>query len=142
MLQNVLVYTTLLSSLAALTLARSHTQTIWVGMGGSSSFIPSTITAEPGDLIEFVFDSKKHSVVRGAFMDGCNPFLGTGGFYSGKQKQVSESKSLARGKSKKRNKQTRNTKEGCGTNWKGSGRALKFIMNSEKKSLKKLTCRV
>lgn len=98
MLQHGLVHLTLLSSLVALTLASLRTQTIWVGMDGGSSFIPSTIRAEPGDLIEFVFDSRKHSVVRGAFMDGCTPFLGTGGFYSGKQKQVSEPKRYQRKK--------------------------------------------
>lgn len=71
--------------MAAPTLAK--TIPIQVGKDGNSYFKPDYVKAEVGDVVEFQFDSKEHSVVQGNFFTGCYP-IDKGGFYSGTQKKV------------------------------------------------------
>jgi len=44
-----------------------------VGKDGKLAFCPDQITAAPGDLVQFQFYPKNHSVVQGFFAKGCTP---------------------------------------------------------------------
>ncbi|KAJ6779496.1 hypothetical protein PWT90_09024 [Aphanocladium album] len=68
--------------------AAAKTVTIEVGHNGNPYFKPDYAKASVGDTIEFLFDSKEHSVVQGDWFTGCYP-IKDGGFYSGKQKNPS-----------------------------------------------------
>lgn len=60
---------------------------IAVGHLGNPYFKPDYTKADVGDVIEFRFDSKEHSVVQGDFFTGCYP-IADGGFYSGMHTSV------------------------------------------------------
>ena len=56
---------------------------VQVGPGGNLTYSPNNITnALPGEVIEFAFNPKNHSVVQSSFADPCHP-LAAGGFTSG-----------------------------------------------------------
>jgi plastocyanin len=49
------------------------THNITVGVNGQLAFGPSNISASIGDIIEFTFLAKNHSVVQSSFSQPCNP---------------------------------------------------------------------
>ncbi len=71
--------TTLL--LATASLSAASTIPVLVGKTGLT-FEPNLIHANQGDVIEFQFFAKNHSVVAGDFTTACRP-ASSGGFYSG-----------------------------------------------------------
>jgi len=48
---------------------------------GNLVFQPESITASVGDMVEFAFYPRDHSVVQGDYSKACQPL--SGGFYSG-----------------------------------------------------------
>lgn len=71
----------LLSAAALACLASG--ETIKITATSSNTFDPATITASHGDILEFHFEPKNHSVVSGLYAFPCTPMqLGTG-FFSG-----------------------------------------------------------
>ncbi|PNP38648.1 hypothetical protein TGAM01_v209777 [Trichoderma gamsii] len=71
----------LLSAAAVACLASA--ETIKITATSSNTFDPSTVTASHGDILEFHFEPKNHSVVSGLYAFPCTPMqLGTG-FFSG-----------------------------------------------------------
>lgn len=66
--------------LVALPLSLAKDITIGVGEGGLV-FYPESVTADVGDLLQFHFYPKNHSVVQGSFSSPCQPLAG--GVYSG-----------------------------------------------------------
>jgi len=46
------------------------------------TFTPNTVNATKGDILEFRFWAKNHSVVQGTWDEACKP-INTGGFFSG-----------------------------------------------------------
>lgn len=84
------VYTSSAVLCAFLSAATAKVVTIEVGHKGNPYFKPDYAKADVGDVVEFVFDSKEHSVVRGDWFTGCYP-IKDDGFYSGKQTDVRSS---------------------------------------------------
>lgn len=71
----------LLSAFALAYLANATT--IKITATSDNTFDPSTIKAADGDVLEFIFEPKNHSVVAGDYRYPCSPLeLGTG-FFSG-----------------------------------------------------------
>ncbi|KAL6697983.1 hypothetical protein J3F84DRAFT_257606 [Trichoderma pleuroticola] len=71
----------LLSAFALAYLANATT--IKITATSDNTFDPSTIKAADGDVLEFIFEPKNHSVVAGDYRYPCSPMeLGTG-FFSG-----------------------------------------------------------
>ncbi|KAM0512024.1 hypothetical protein ACHAPE_009268 [Trichoderma viride] len=71
----------LLSAAAVACLASA--ETIKITATSSNTFDPSSVTASHGDILEFHFEPKNHSVVSGLYAFPCTPMqLGTG-FFSG-----------------------------------------------------------
>ncbi|KAL6881365.1 hypothetical protein J3F83DRAFT_765565 [Trichoderma novae-zelandiae] len=61
----------------------AHAKTIKITATSDNTFDPSTVKASDGDVLEFVFEPKNHSVVAGDYRYPCSPLeLGTG-FFSG-----------------------------------------------------------
>ncbi|EED22312.1 conserved hypothetical protein [Talaromyces stipitatus ATCC 10500] len=46
---------------------------VQVGLNGSLEFSPNSIQANPGEVVQFQFMAKNHSVVQSAFSDPCAP---------------------------------------------------------------------
>jgi plastocyanin len=61
--------------------AAAEVQTVQVGNGGFT-FVPDTITADKGDVIQFVIHST-HSVANSAFDSPCLPISGSASIWSG-----------------------------------------------------------
>ncbi|KJZ79268.1 hypothetical protein HIM_01419 [Hirsutella minnesotensis 3608] len=72
---------TLLAAAAAVYVARGDT--IRITAQDTNTFNPDTITAKPGDILEFHFQAKNHSVVSGTYESPCSPLQLGNGFYSG-----------------------------------------------------------
>ena len=70
----------ILLPLIALPLSIAKTIPIGVGEGGLV-FNPSSVTADIGDVLQFHFYPRNHSVVQGSFSSPCQPLAG--GVYSG-----------------------------------------------------------
>ncbi|UNI21868.1 Peroxisome-assembly ATPase [Purpureocillium takamizusanense] len=69
--------------MAAALACLSHADTIKITATSKTTFDPSTVRAKQGDVLEFHFQSRNHSVVSGAYENPCSPLrLGTG-FFSG-----------------------------------------------------------
>ena len=66
--------------LIAVPLSLAKSITIGVGEGGLV-FQPESVTANVGDLLQFHFYPKNHSVAQGSFSSPCQPLAG--GVYSG-----------------------------------------------------------
>ena len=66
--------------LIAVPISLAKSITIGVGEGGLV-FKPESVTADVGDLLQFHFYPKNHSVVQGSFSTPCQPLAG--GAYSG-----------------------------------------------------------
>lgn len=72
-------YITLATNLALLAFTNASTHTVTVGDGGLK-FTPNSTIASVGDVVEFHYYPKNHSVVQGSFS---NPCMSTSGFFSG-----------------------------------------------------------
>lgn len=81
----------------AAVVALASAKTIRIDSGPTLVFKPDNVTAEAGDLLEFHFYSKNHSVAQGDFASACQP-VKTAGFFSGyvPVSGTSESVSIAR----------------------------------------------
>jgi len=73
---------TLISALAALPLALAVTHDVTVGAAGMLEYNPSFITAMQGDIVQFTFMPKNHTVTQSSFAAPCVPLSGgiTSGF--------------------------------------------------------------
>ena len=72
----------LASVLPLITVPLTLAKTISIGVGqGGLVFEPESVTADIGDLLQFHFYPKNHSVVQGSFSSPCQPL--TPGVYSG-----------------------------------------------------------
>jgi len=71
--------------LAVVVLAlRAGAATIPIAVGRNGlTFTPNTVTATEGDVLEFRFWARNHSVVQGTWSTGCVPESNGGGFFSG-----------------------------------------------------------
>jgi plastocyanin len=62
---------------------QANAKTIRINAGqGGLVYNPNSVTADMGDVVEFHFFPKNHSVVAGDFQNPCHP-APTGGFFSG-----------------------------------------------------------
>ncbi|KAI0705949.1 Cupredoxin [Cytidiella melzeri] len=77
-------FLTLLPTLLAVGSAFAASTNVIVGNNGTLTFTPSSITAAPGDLINFVFVAGNHSVTQSSFGTPCEN-ISTGGLDSGFQ---------------------------------------------------------
>ncbi|KAF9466673.1 hypothetical protein BDZ94DRAFT_1157529 [Collybia nuda] len=77
---------------AALPVAFSATHDVSVGAGGKLAFDPQFVTATPGDVINFVFHPKNHTVTQSAFESPCVPLHD--GFNSGFMPVAAENEGL------------------------------------------------
>jgi plastocyanin len=70
-------------ALVAATLAlAAQAATIKVFAQTNLTFVPNSFNANVGDVLEFHFLPRNHSVVKGDFNNACNP-ASSGGFFSG-----------------------------------------------------------
>ncbi|KAF4624883.1 hypothetical protein G7Y89_g13283 [Cudoniella acicularis] len=83
---------TVSSILALAASATAATIQVAVGQNGLT-YTPNNITASVGDLIQFSFFPKNHSVTQSSFADPCHPLAG--GFFSTFQKTTLSQKDLA-----------------------------------------------
>lgn len=68
----------------ALLASSASAATISIAVGESGlTFSPNSTTAAVGDVLEFTFYPKNHTVVQGAFNSPCDVGSVTAGFYSG-----------------------------------------------------------
>ncbi|KAG6028694.1 hypothetical protein E4U41_000609 [Claviceps citrina] len=67
------------AGLAALAVA----DTVKITAKGNSTFSPDSVTAKAGDVLEFHFQSRNHSVVAGDYKFPCFPLPMATGFFSG-----------------------------------------------------------
>lgn len=77
----------LLLPLVALPLSLARNISISVGQAGLA-FEPDVVTANKGDLLNFHFYPKNHSVAQSSFSSPCHP--STGGVYSGFMPETAE----------------------------------------------------
>ena len=63
--------------------AMAQADTIKITAQSDNTFNPNSITAKKGDVLEFHFQSKNHSVVAGDYRYPCSPLPMGSGFYSG-----------------------------------------------------------
>jgi len=75
-------------ALAALPVAFAATYDVSVGAGGKIAYDPEYVTAAVGDIVNFVFHPKNHTVTQSAFETPCVPLYG--GFDSGFNPVASE----------------------------------------------------
>ncbi|ETW85412.1 hypothetical protein HETIRDRAFT_240092, partial [Heterobasidion irregulare TC 32-1] len=68
-------------SFAAFLSTRGAVHQITVGGPGILQFNPSSLTADPGDLVNFVFQQKNHTATQSTFANPCQP--ADGGFDTG-----------------------------------------------------------
>ncbi|KAF3392668.1 hypothetical protein F1880_008576 [Penicillium rolfsii] len=69
-----------------------NVHTVDVGEDGLT-FNPASLTAAPGDKVEFHFYPPEHNVVRASFANPCQP-ISSGGFFSGSFRTSGESKTV------------------------------------------------
>lgn len=84
----------ILAAAAAAMLASA--KTIRIDSGPQLMFKPDSITAEAGDMLEFHFYSKNHSVAQGDFASACQP-VQMAGFFSGYVPVMGTSESVSFG---------------------------------------------
>lgn len=70
-----------LLALCALPAARAATFEVVVGGANGLKYNPESVTAQPGDLVRFIFQQKNHTVTQSTFAAPCAKF--NGGFDSG-----------------------------------------------------------
>ncbi|KAI0342532.1 Cupredoxin [Trametopsis cervina] len=71
----------------------SQTFYVEVGANGQLQYTPPSVNAKPGDVVEFKFNPKNHTVTQASFTDPCSPLAG--GFDSGFQPVAANSTSPA-----------------------------------------------
>lgn len=84
----------ILAAAAAATMAGA--KTIRIDSGPQLMFKPDNITADAGDMLEFHFYSKNHSVAQGDFANACQP-VQMAGFFSGYVPVMGTSESVSCG---------------------------------------------
>ncbi|KAF8803244.1 hypothetical protein BYT27DRAFT_7195838 [Phlegmacium glaucopus] len=67
--------TTLALAFASLALAQ-NTINVQVGPNGQIAYVPPSITANPGDIVNFAFNSKAHTLTQSSFGTPCIPIPG------------------------------------------------------------------
>ncbi|CAF9930052.1 MAG: hypothetical protein ALECFALPRED_004509 [Alectoria fallacina] len=83
----------LASTLALIALPLSLAKNISISVGEDGLvFNPDTVTADTGDLLQFYFYPKDHSVAQSSFSSPCQPL--TGGVYSGFLPETAEGKTV------------------------------------------------
>ncbi|KAJ6500550.1 Cupredoxin [Mycena sanguinolenta] len=70
-------------SLAVIPVARSAVIDVTVGGTGIIAYTPNQVQANPGDIIQFTFKQKNHTVTRSTLESPCSPLVGEGAFDSG-----------------------------------------------------------
>ncbi|KAJ7349148.1 hypothetical protein DFH08DRAFT_743009 [Mycena albidolilacea] len=70
-------------SLAVIPIARSAVINVTVGGTGVIAYTPNQVTANVGDVIQFVFKQKNHTITRSTLASPCSPLVGAGAFDSG-----------------------------------------------------------
>lgn len=79
----------LASLLPLILLPLSFAKNISIGVGqGGLVFNPNVVTADVGDLLQFAFYPKDHSVAQSSYSAPCQPL--TGGVYSGFMPETAE----------------------------------------------------
>jgi plastocyanin len=74
--KNLKMHFTLASTLVAVAAATSASAAnfqVTVGAQSVLSFVPNTVTAQPGDTVQFVFSPKNHTVTQSSFAAPCQP---------------------------------------------------------------------
>lgn len=71
------------TSATTTTSSASNVQTVTVGENNALAFSPSSITADMGTTVEFVFFAPVHSVTQSTFDSPCAPVANGTGFWSG-----------------------------------------------------------
>jgi plastocyanin len=61
----------------------ANAKTIEITATSDNKFDPDNVKAEKGDVLEFHFEPKNHSVVAGDYRYPCSPLQLGSGFYSG-----------------------------------------------------------
>ncbi|KAF9878772.1 extracellular serine-rich protein [Colletotrichum karsti] len=59
------------------------THSVVAGLGGSLTFNPDNVVAEVGDIVEWHFLPRNHSLVQSNFANPCNPLADGTGFFPG-----------------------------------------------------------
>jgi len=75
------VLSSLLCLFAALPVRSAQIQVTVGGPGGVTQFSPSSVNANPGDVVTFIFQQKNHTATQSTFDSPCSP--APGGFDSG-----------------------------------------------------------
>ncbi|KAJ7828286.1 hypothetical protein B0H14DRAFT_2367190 [Mycena olivaceomarginata] len=70
-------------SLAVIPIARSAVIDVAVGGTGVIAYTPNQVTANIGDVIQFVFKQENHTITRSTLASPCSPLVGEGAFDSG-----------------------------------------------------------
>jgi len=70
-------------SLAVIPVARSAVIDVTVGGTGVIAFTPNQVQANVGDVIQFTFKQKNHTITRSTLASPCSPLVGEGAFDSG-----------------------------------------------------------
>ncbi|KAF7359282.1 hypothetical protein MSAN_01270600 [Mycena sanguinolenta] len=70
-------------SLAVIPVARSAVIDVTVGGTGVIEYTPNQVQANPGDIIQFTFKQKNHTITRSTLESPCSPLVGEGAFDSG-----------------------------------------------------------
>jgi len=71
------------ATLLAGAVSASTTHVVKVGANGTLTFTPDSVVAAVGDIVEYHFYGKNHSVVQGGFTTPCQTGSVTDGFFSG-----------------------------------------------------------
>ncbi|KAK7035741.1 programmed cell death protein 5 [Favolaschia claudopus] len=70
-------------SLAVIPVARTATIQVTVGGPGVLAYTPDHVQANVGDVIQFAFKQKNHTITRSSLASPCSPLQGEGAFDSG-----------------------------------------------------------
>jgi plastocyanin len=70
-------------SLAVIPVARSATINVTVGGTGIIAYTPNQVQANVGDVIQFIFQQKNHTITRSTLATPCSPLVGEGAFDTG-----------------------------------------------------------
>lgn len=64
-------------------LAMAQADTVKITAQSDNTFSPDSVTAKQGDILEFHFQARNHSVVAGDYTYPCSPLPVGSGFFSG-----------------------------------------------------------
>lgn len=68
---------------AAVMVSMTEAETIKITAQSDNTFNPNSVTAKKGDILEFHFQPRNHSVVAGDYKYPCSPLPIGSGFFSG-----------------------------------------------------------